>query len=67
MHLGIDKFAEAEELVASAVGMDDEQFAYANRIHELENQMDQAARNLEFEKAAKLRDRIKELQQGQQR
>ena len=67
MHLGIDQFAEAEELVASAVGMDDEQFAYANRIHELENQMDQAARNLEFEKAAKLRDRIKELQQGQQR
>ncbi len=64
MHLGIDQFAEAEAMTAEIVGLNEEQFAHANRIHDLENQMELAARNLEFEKAAKLRDRIKELQLG---
>jgi excinuclease ABC subunit B len=63
MHVGIDKFFEAEALTAEVVGLNDEQFAHSNRIHELENQMELAARNLEFEKAAKLRDKIKDLQQ----
>ncbi len=64
MHAGIDQFAQAEELTAAAVGMEDESFAFANRIHELENQMEAAARNLEFERAAKIRDRINALRQG---
>lgn len=61
IHQGIDQFAEAEELVMSAAGLDDEQLAINHQVHDLEAQMELAARNLEFEKAAKLRDRIKEL------
>lgn len=62
LHVGIDQFAEAEALTAEIVGLNDEQFAHSNRIHDLETQMELAARNLEFEKAAKLRDKIKALQ-----
>lgn len=58
---GIDQFAEAEELTISVTGQDDEQYAFTGMIAELERQMEAAARNLEFEKAAKIRDKITEL------
>ncbi len=61
IHQGIDQFAEAEELAMAVAGLDEEGLALNHQIHDLETKMDLAARNLEFEKAAKLRDRIKEL------
>lgn len=59
---GIDQWAEAEDTVLAAAGMDDEALYAHHQLHELEERMELAARNLEFEKAAKLRDRIREIQ-----
>ena len=42
-------------------GQTEEEFAQATYISDLEQQMEAAARNLEFEKAAKIRDKIKEI------
>jgi len=61
INLGIEEFAEAQELVLESSGQTEEEFAMANRISDLEGQMESAARNLEFEKAARIRDKIKEL------
>ncbi len=58
---GIDQWADAEEIADHAAGLDDEALAHNHQIHDLEQRMEAAARNLEFEKAAKLRDRIQEL------
>ena len=49
---------EIEESVISDVGGD---FTTTELIYELEDQMERAAQNLEFERAALLRDQIKEL------
>ncbi len=62
IHSGIDQFAESQEIVMDAVGQDEEQLALTNYKSELQCQMELAARNLEFEKAAKIRDRIRELE-----
>ncbi|MDP2653898.1 MAG: excinuclease ABC subunit UvrB [Candidatus Omnitrophota bacterium] len=63
--LGIEEYAEeAEELVVSVIGENAEQYEINSFIAELERQMELAARNLEFEKAAKIRDRIKDLKDG---
>ncbi|MBI4309520.1 MAG: excinuclease ABC subunit UvrB, partial [Candidatus Omnitrophica bacterium] len=61
IHQGIDQWAEAEDIAMAAAGMEDEELAFNHRLHELEQQMDLAARNLEFEKAAKIRDQISRL------
>ena len=61
INLGIEEFAEAQDLVMQAAGQSDEEFAMATYLSDLEQQMESAARNLEFEKAAKIRDKIKEL------
>jgi excinuclease ABC subunit B len=60
---GIEQLAEedAEYIVQSAVGQDDEDFAFSSFIADLERQMEAAARNLQFEKAAAIRDKIAEL------
>jgi excinuclease ABC subunit B len=59
---GIEEWAEeAEELMLDAVGQDQEQYAMNNFLAQLERQMETAARNLEFEKAAKIRDKIQEI------
>src|SRR6185295_5212082 len=59
---GIEEFAEeAEDVVLMAAGQNKEEYTLSNFISELEAQMDAAARNLEFEKAAKIRDKIREL------
>ena len=60
---GIEGIAEAEELVLSVVGQDSEEFAMASVVSELERQMELAARNLQFEKAAMYRDKIKEFKE----
>ena len=61
INLGIEEFAEAQEVVMQAAGQSEEEFAFASYISDLEQQMESAARNLEFEKAAMIRDKIKEL------
>ncbi|MDE1920980.1 MAG: excinuclease ABC subunit UvrB [Candidatus Omnitrophica bacterium] len=61
INLGIEEYAEAEDMVMEASGQTDEEFAFSNYISDLEGQMEAAARNLEFEKAARIRDKIKEL------
>ena len=58
---GIEEWADAEEIVREVAGQDKEQYEFTQFIDELERQMELAARNLEFERAAKLRDRIVEL------
>ncbi|MEW5895238.1 MAG: excinuclease ABC subunit UvrB [Candidatus Omnitrophota bacterium] len=52
---------DAIELTRQVVGQNDEEYAFSNYVAELEREMELAARNLEFEKAAAIRDRIKEL------
>ncbi len=52
---------EAEEVVMGAIGQGKEDYEVMNFIAELEREMDLAARNLQFEKAAGIRDQIKEL------
>ncbi|MBF0489509.1 MAG: UvrB/UvrC motif-containing protein, partial [Candidatus Omnitrophica bacterium] len=54
IHLGIEEFAQAEDLARSVTGQSEEQYEAASEISELERQMDLAARNLEFERAAKI-------------
>ncbi len=60
---GIEQFAEekAEEVVWAAVGQDPERYAFSNLLADLERQMELAARNLQFERAALFRDKISEL------
>jgi excinuclease ABC subunit B len=55
---GIEQLAEAEEVVMESAGLSEEAYAYSNLISDLERQMELAARNLQFEKAALLRDKI---------
>ncbi len=61
---GLEQFADAEEMVRDVVGQTEEEFEVGNMVTELERQMELAARNLEFEKAAKIRDKIKSLKEG---
>ncbi|MCM8799278.1 MAG: excinuclease ABC subunit UvrB [Candidatus Omnitrophica bacterium] len=58
---GIEKFEEAKEFTESLTGLNKDEYELKKFIAELEYEMELAARNLQFEKAAKLRDRIKEL------
>ncbi len=58
---GIEVWANAQEIVREAAGQDPEQYEFSQMIDGLERQMDLLARNLEFEKAARLRDRIQGL------
>lgn len=58
---GIEDLAEAETYVAELTGENKEEYQLKKYIAELEYEMELAARNLEFEKAAKLRDKIKEM------
>ena len=61
INLGIEEFAEAQAMVMEASGQSEEEFAFAAYLSDLEGQMESAARNLEFEKAARIRDKIKEM------
>ena len=64
IHQGIEEFAHAEDLVREIAGVNEEEFALGSYVAQLEAQMELAARNLEFEKAAKIRDKIRELKEG---
>ncbi len=58
---GIEDLEEAKEFVQDLTGLKRDEYELNNYISELEYQMELAARNLQFEKAALLRDKIKEL------
>ncbi|MBU0547814.1 MAG: excinuclease ABC subunit UvrB [Candidatus Omnitrophica bacterium] len=58
---GIEIMEEADEFVRALTGEPKEQYQLHKYISELEYEMELAARNLLFEKAASLRDKIKEL------
>jgi len=58
---GIENLENAEEFVQSLTGEPLEQYQLHKYISELEYEMELAARNLQFEKAASLRDELKEL------
>jgi excinuclease ABC subunit B len=60
---GIEEFAEeqAQELVMGVAGQNKEEYTLSNYILRLERDMELAARNLQFEKAALIRDKIKEI------
>ncbi len=61
---GIEELAGARELVAQSSGLSEEEYQVNSFISELEYKMELAARNLQFEQAAKIRDKIKELKGG---
>ena len=60
---GIEELSaeEAQDLVLDVAGQNPEEYAVASYISELEREMDLAARNLQFERAAVIRDKIKEI------
>ncbi len=59
---GIEAWADVEGFVREIAGQEKEEYEMGQEIATLQRQMELAARNLEFEKAAKLRDRIQALQ-----
>ncbi|MGE0269097.1 MAG: excinuclease ABC subunit UvrB [Candidatus Omnitrophota bacterium] len=63
---GIEDLAyeKAEETILGVVGQKQEEYALSNFLSELEGEMESAARNLQFEKAARIRDKIQELKEG---
>jgi excinuclease ABC subunit B len=65
---GIEDLAyeKAEETVLGVVGQKKEEYTLSNLISELEGEMEAAARNLQFEKAARIRDKIQELKAGKE-
>jgi len=62
---GIEQFSEAEELTLEVAGQNSEEGAFLDLISDMEKEMELAARNLMFEKAAALRDKIKELKEDE--
>lgn len=58
---GIEDLKETEEFLQDLTGESKEEYELKKYIAELEYQMELAARNLQFEEAAVLRDKIKEL------
>jgi excinuclease ABC subunit B len=62
---GIEEEIHAREEVRKAVGRDEVEEVTAEYLNELEAEMLSAAENLEFERAAALRDRIVALKSGQ--
>jgi excinuclease ABC subunit B len=58
---GIESEINARKIAASAIHADEEQLDQTEIIKLLEEEMLQAAKNLEFERAAQLRDKLKEM------
>ncbi|MFH1847603.1 MAG: excinuclease ABC subunit UvrB [Candidatus Omnitrophota bacterium] len=63
IHESIESIKEAEEVVLAAAGESPEEHDYNTVLSELEYEMELAARNLLFEKAAAIRDRIARLKE----
>jgi excinuclease ABC subunit B len=58
---GIEDLQEAEMFVQDLTGQARDEYELKKYMAELEYEMELAARNLQFEKAAEIRDKIKEL------
>ncbi|MEI6631868.1 MAG: helicase-related protein, partial [bacterium] len=58
---GIEQLQEAEVLVANLTGEEQDEYELRKVISQLQYEMELAARNLQFEKAAAIRDKLKEL------
>jgi len=58
---GIEMLHRSEEIVQQTTGLSEEEFDKELVISEMEREMELAARNLQFERAAYLRDQIKNL------
>ena len=58
---GIENLLEAEEFVTNLTGEAQDEYQLRKYISELEYEMELNARNLQFEKAVLIRDKIKEL------
>jgi excinuclease ABC subunit B len=58
---GIESYSKAKELVIEIAGEDEDEHEINQLISELEHDMELAARNLEFERAAVLRDQLFKL------
>ena len=58
---GIEKLHESEEITIKAAGETEDAHQLNELISELQHEMEVAARNLQFEKAAYFRDQIKTL------
>ncbi|MBF0478783.1 MAG: excinuclease ABC subunit UvrB [Candidatus Omnitrophica bacterium] len=63
---GIESLAveEGDEVLLDAVGQSEAEYNLSSYISELEADMEQAARNLHFEKAAQIRDKIEEVKKS---
>lgn len=58
---GIEDLGEVDNLVVGLTGQTNDEYALQQYIAELEYEMELAARNLQFEKAAVIRDKLKDL------
>jgi excinuclease ABC subunit B len=58
---GIELTKKANKIVLEAAGQSEEELEMDTLVAELEREMELCARNLQFERASQLRDRIKEL------
>jgi excinuclease ABC subunit B len=58
---GIESYKKAREVMSNVVEETDDQYDAATLVMELQRDMETAARNLQFERAAVLRDQIKEI------
>ena len=60
---GIEQYRQAEELVSEVVGEDQKEHDLKSYLAHLKEKMELAARSLDFELAARLRDRIRKIEQ----
>ena len=60
---GIESYKKAREVIAEVIEENDAEYDITSLIGELQHDMEVAARNLQFERAAILRDQIKELKE----
>ena len=60
---GIESYKKAREIIASAVEETEEEYDVTALVGELQHDMEVAARNLQFEQAAAIRDQIKALKE----
>jgi len=58
---GIEAVKKADQIVVEAAGQTEDEYEKDTLIAELQREMELCARNLQFERAAEIRDRIKEL------
>ncbi|MBU0571665.1 MAG: excinuclease ABC subunit UvrB [Candidatus Omnitrophica bacterium] len=64
MKEGIESYRRAREMLSGVIGEEQEEYEVGELITELERDMEESARNLQFERAIELRDQIEELRKG---